>query len=177
MADTYVGEIRSVAFSFAPVGWALCNGQLMNISQNTALFSLLGTTYGGDGRTTFALPDLQNRTPIQQGQGPGLSQYNLGEVGGVSTVTLFQTEIPGHSHAVACDTAGGTQQGAASGVWAASGAGRATPPYYSTDATHTTQMAPAAISGAGQGVPHNNRSPYLGVNFIIAVAGIYPPRG
>jgi microcystin-dependent protein len=177
MGDQYLGEIRAVPYNFAPKGWALCNGQLLQIPQNTALFSILGTSYGGDGRTTFALPNLQNRTPIQTGQGPGLSSYSLGAMGGASTVSLTQAEMSPHAHALACDPAGGTQQGAAGGVWAASGAGRATPPYYATDATKLTPMSPAAVGFTGAGQPHNNRSPYLGLTFIIAVEGIYPPRG
>jgi microcystin-dependent protein len=177
MSDQFIGEIRIVPFTFAPVGWAFCDGQLLPISQNTALFSLLGVTYGGDGKTNFALPDLRDRTPIQAGQGPGLSGYSLGEMGGASAVTLLQTQMPLHGHAVACDPAGGTTQSAAGGVWAASAAGRASPPYYSNAATNLTPMSGAAVAPTGGNQPHNNRSPYLGLNFIIALTGIYPPRG
>ena len=177
MADQFLGEIRITPYNFAPLGWAFCNGQLLQISQNTALFSLFGTTYGGNGQTTFGLPNLQNSAPIQQGQGPGLSSYDLGQTGGESAVTLTQAELPTHVHAVACDPAGGTQQGAAGGVWAASGAGRASPPYYSVDATKLTPMSPAAIAPTGGSQPHNNRSPHLGLNFIVAIQGIYPSRG
>src|SRR6185295_16356875 len=113
MAEAFIGEIRITPYNFAPVGWALCNGQILSISANTALFSLFGTTYGGNGQTTFGLPNLQNSAPIQQGQGPGLSPYDLGQTGGESTVTLTQAEMANHVHAVACDPAAGSQQGAA----------------------------------------------------------------
>jgi microcystin-dependent protein len=176
MAEAYVGEIRMVGFNFAPIGWALCNGQILPISQNTALFSLLGTTYGGNGTTTFALPDLQNRTPIHKGQGPGLSPYSLGESGGASTVTLQQSQLSAHAHAVSCDPAIGTQQDAAGAVWASSGAGRTPPAYYANAVSNLVAMSPSAIAVAGGRLPHNNRSPYLGVTFIIALQGIYPPR-
>ena len=177
MADQFLGEIRITPYNFAPKGWAFCNGQHLQIIQNTALFSLLGTSYGGNGQTTFGLPNLQNSAPIQQGQGPGLSSYDLGQTGGASTVTLTQAEMPTHAHAVACDPAAGSQQGAAGGVWAASAAGRASPPYYSVAATGLIPMSPAAITLTGGSQPHNNRSPHLGLNFIIAVEGVYPARG
>jgi microcystin-dependent protein len=177
MSDQFIGEIRIVANNFAPVGWAFCDGQLLLISQNTALFSLLGTTYGGNGVTNFALPDLRDRAPIQAGQGPGLSPYSLGEIGGVSAVTLGQAQMPMHGHLAACDPAAGTTQSAAGSVWAASAAGRASPPYYSNAATNLTAMSGAAIAPTGGNQPHNNRSPYLGVQFIIALAGTYPSRG
>jgi microcystin-dependent protein len=177
MAEAFIGEIRITPYNFAPVGWALCNGQILSISANTALYSLFGTTYGGNGTTTFGLPNLQNSAPIQQGQGPGLSPYDLGQTGGESTVTLTQAEMANHVHAVACDPAAGSQQGAAGGVWAASAAGRASPPYYAVAATSPTPMNPAAIALTGGSQPHNNRSPYLGLNFIVALQGIYPARG
>jgi len=176
MSNPFLGEIRMVAFNFAPRGWAVCNGQLMQIAQNTALFSLLGTTYGGDGIRTFAVPDLQNRTPIHPGQGPGLSQYSLGDTGGVSTVTLIQSQLPSHAHSVACDPAGGSQQEAANAVWASSGAGRTSPAYYASPTANLAGMNPGALAPAGGSQPHNNRSPYLGVMFVIAIEGIYPSR-
>lgn len=156
MADPFVGEIRMFAGSFAPNGWAFCGGQLMAISQNTALFSLLGTYYGGDGKSTFALPDLRDRVPIHQGQGPGLTQRNLGEQGGSPTVTLSGAELPTHAHPVS--TAAATTNQAAGGVPAAGG-------HYV--GVGTPGNAP---------LPHDNRSPYLGLSFIIALQGVFPPR-
>src|SRR5713226_4772522 len=157
MANPFVAEIRMFAGNFAPKGWATCDGQLLSISQNTALFSLLGTFYGGDGKSTFALPNLQDSTPIHQGQGPGLSFYDVGQSGGSSTETLIQSEMPAHTHVLGCDPAAGTQQGAANGLWAASAVGRSAPPYYSNLATNTIAMSGAALTVAGSGQPHNNR--------------------
>jgi len=175
MTDPFVAEIRIFCGNFAPRGWAFCNGQLLPISQNTALFSLLGTTYGGDGRSTFALPDLQGRAPLQQGQGPGLSLYDLGEAAGETTVTLLTTELPGHKHVANAVNALGNSNSPASAVWAEGGIGRQLDPLYSTAAPNR-QMSPAASSVAGGNVPHNNMSPYLSLTFIIALQGIFPQR-
>jgi microcystin-dependent protein len=175
MSNPFLGEIRIFAGNFAPTGWALCNGQLMSISQNTALFSLLGTTYGGDGKSNFALPNLQGCIPMQPGQGPGLSSHVPGESGGSPTVTLIQSQMPAHSHTAKCDSGAGSLASPANGVWAASGAGRTPPPYYS-NATPTAQMSPNVLSSTGGSQPHNNMAPYLGLTFIIALQGIYPPR-
>ncbi len=177
MSNPFVAEIRIFAGNFAPKGWALCNGQLMPISQNTALFSLLGTTYGGDGKSTFALPNLQGSAPLQPGQGPGLSLYDLGETGGEQSVTLLQTEMPSHSHAANCLSATGDQNTPGNDTWAATVAiGRGSgPPNYSTQGP-TTPMNPFATSIAGGNLPHNNMSPYLGLTFIIALQGVFPPR-
>jgi microcystin-dependent protein len=172
MSDPFVGEIRMFGGNFAPRGWALCNGQLLPISQNTALFSLLGTYYGGDGKTTFALPNLQGRVPLQQGQGPGLSDRVLGELGGEQAVTLLQSEMPAHNHTVGCDSGVGTVGPPTNGMWAAGGRGR--PSAYS--ATPNTIMAPNALAIAGGSLPHNNMQPYLCVTFIIALQGVFPPR-
>jgi len=172
MADPFVAEIRIFPFNFAPRGWAMCNGQLLPLSQNTALFSLLGTTYGGDGMSTFALPDLQGSVPLHPGQGPGLSLYDLGQVGGSEFVTLLQSEIPLHTHNVmaSASTANRTAP-AGNSVARATGA----TPYIPVGGA-TTSLAPEALSVAGGGLPHNNLQPYLTLNFCIALQGVFPPR-
>ena len=170
MADSFVAEIRIFPFNFAPKGWAWCNGQLLPLSQNTALFSLLGTTYGGNGKSNFALPDLQGRAPMHPGQGPGLSLHDLGEDGGSETVTLLQSEMPAHSHTLRGDEddaafktppnmfmAGGNQM------------------YLNPPATNAI-MAPEALGVAGGDQPHNNMQPYLTFYFNIALQGVFPPR-
>lgn len=176
MADPFLAEIRIFAGNFAPTGWALCNGQLMAISQNTALFSLLGTTYGGDGKSTFALPNLQGSAPMQQGQGPGLSLRDLGETGGEPTVTLLQTEMPAHSHG--WQTSAGGRFGGDSNAPSPSTSltvGGANDSIYASG-NPSGQMSPQSLSIAGGGQPHNNLMPYLGLTFIIALQGIFPPR-
>jgi microcystin-dependent protein len=173
MADPFVAEIRIFPFNFAPRGWAFCNGQILPISQNTALFSLLGTTYGGDGKSTFALPDLQGRAPMHPGQGPGLSLHDLGESSGSETVTLLQSEIPGHSHAWSASSADATSQSPV-GELTAAGAGGIT--LYAAPQTPPTSLSPNAITSSGGNQPHNNLQPYLTVNFCIALQGIFPPR-
>ena len=173
MANPFVAEIRIFAGNFAPTGWALCDGQLMPISQNTALFSLLGTTYGGDGKSTFALPNLQGCVPMQAGQGPGLSLRDLGETGGEQTVTLLVTEMPAHSHTVQCLSAGEGDNSPQNAVWA--GGGRGAPPMY-TPTGNNVQMNPFATSIAGGNLPHNNMPPFLGLTFIIALQGVFPAR-
>jgi microcystin-dependent protein len=170
LMDPFVAEIRMMPFNFAPRGWAFCNGQLMPISQNTALFSLLGTTYGGDGKSTFALPNLQGSVPMHPGQGPGLSLHDLGEQGGTETVTLLESEIPAHSHAVV-----GTALPALSNGPAGNLPARAT--IYSTTISNLVPMSPQALAPAGSSTPHNNMMPYLTVNFCIAMQGVFPPRG
>jgi microcystin-dependent protein len=169
MTDQYVGEIRAVGFNFAPQGWALCNGQLLPIVQNTALFSLLGTQYGGDGRTTFALPNLQNSTPMDQGNGPSLTPRTIGEVGGVAQVTLNQSQIPSHNHPAQVVAAPGNQVGPGGHLTA-----EVRGDLYAPGANG--QMSSSAIESAGGGQPHNNLPPYLVLNFIIALVGIFPPR-
>src|SRR5713101_6104362 len=143
MANPFVAEIRMFAGNFAPKGWALCNGQLMPISQNTALFSLLGTTYGGDGKSTFALPNLQGSAPMQQGQGPGLSLRDLGEIGGEQTVTLLQTEMPAHTHGVQASSSAGTVIPPTGAIWATPGAGRNVNIYHASDGNNVA-MNPLA---------------------------------
>jgi microcystin-dependent protein len=173
MADPFVAEIRIFPFNFAPRGWAWCDGQLLPLSQNTALFSLLGTTYGGNGQSNFALPDLQGRAPMQPGQGPGLSLHDLGEAGGSETVTLLESEIPSHTHTL------GAQNIALGGVVTPSGNTLNRPAsgnLYSTSLSAVT-MAPEGIASAGGDAPHNNMQPYLTFYFCIALQGVFPPRG
>jgi microcystin-dependent protein len=175
MTDPFLAEIRMFGGNFAPRGWALCNGQLMSISQNTALFSLLGTTYGGDGRTTFGLPNLQGTAPMQQGQGAGLSLRFLGENGGEPSVTLLQSEMAMHSHtANAYDGGSGDQNSPAGAVWAGVMTGRQGTPLYAP--TPNAVMNPMTTSITGGSQPHNNMPPYLTVTFIIALQGIFPQR-
>jgi microcystin-dependent protein len=175
MSDQYLGEIRMVGFSFAPTGWAQCNGQILPISQNTALFSLLGTSYGGDGRSNFALPNFQGVGAISQGNGSGLSPRVLGETGDEYSVTLLQTQIPAHNHPVNCISGGGNSNSAANNVWAAEG-GREGKSLY-TNNSGPVNMNALALKFTGGGLPHNNLQPFLTVTFIIALQGTYPPRG
>jgi microcystin-dependent protein len=179
MANPFVAEIRIFPFNFAPKGWAFCDGQLLPISQNTALFSLLGTTYGGDGKSNFALPNLQGSSPMQPGQGPGLSDYFLGQEGGTDTVTLLQTEIPLHSHAFNADNHPATTGNPAGGSYA-QGQWTALPNSGNVNiyfvAAPDTALNPNAIGPAGGGQPHNNLMPYLTLNFCIALQGVFPAR-
>jgi microcystin-dependent protein len=183
MSNQFVAEIRIFAGNFAPTGWALCNGQLMPISQNTALFSLLGTTYGGDGKSTFGLPNLQGCAPMQAGQGPGLSLRDLGETAGEPTVTLQQTEMPIHNHTLAATTTTGTTATSTNNqlALATAGGGKQSSGnvvnYYSSNVNQaTTPLSPNGLASAGGNQPHNNMMPYLGLTFIIALQGIFPPR-
>jgi microcystin-dependent protein len=180
MAEPYLGSIALFPYNFAPFGWAFCAGQLMSISQNTALFSLLGTMYGGDGRVTFGLPDFRGTVPIAAGQGPGTSFYYQGEVFGSETVTLFTSENGAHNHSMVCVNVPGTTS-ASSGNQLAQGTagsihtGFTKAQIYSTNAP-TTQLAFTSISIEGGGNPHNNMQPYQTLNYCIALRGIYPPR-
>jgi microcystin-dependent protein len=179
MADPFVAEIRMFGFNFAPTGWAFCNGQLLPIRQNTALFALLGTTYGGDGKSNFALPNLQDSAPMQAGQAQGLSQRWLGEQGGSETVTLLQSEMPVHTHSMMARGAVGATtdpEGAspANMSWV-SGAAFGQVRGYSTAVPADTPMS-ATLAVAGGDQPHNNMQPYLALNFCIALQGIFPPR-
>lgn len=177
MSDQFVGEIRIFAGNFAPVGWALCNGQLLSISQNTALFSLLGTNYGGDGKSTFGLPDLQGRAPLFFGSGPGLSSYVQGEASGQANVSLTVGQIPAHTHSAQGTNAPGTANSPGGAVWATGNQQvRGGGPLYSAQPGTGAPMNPSVITLSGGGLPHNNWSPYLGVNFIIALQGIFPSR-
>ena len=173
MADPFVAEIRIFPFNFAPKGWAFCNGQLLPLSQNTALFSLLGTTYGGDGKSNFALPNLQGSAPMHPGQGNGLSLHDLGETGGTQFVTLLETEIPSHTHSLgAVGGFAGTNNDPTDGVPAKGDAGLL--PY--TPSGPNIAMAFQAIAPTGGGSPHNNMMPYLTLNFNIALQGVFPAR-
>jgi microcystin-dependent protein len=177
MSDQYLGEIRMAAFNFAPVGWAQCNGQLLSISQNTALYSLLRVYYGGNGVSTFGLPNLQASAPIGAGSGQGLSPRVQGEWGGQSMVTLTQLQIPSHNHPVSCMSGPGSLDSPnvpGNAVWAADGAGRGVH-LYATSGSPVT-MNPAAVQANGGSLPHNNLQPCLTVTFIIALAGTVPPR-
>jgi microcystin-dependent protein len=171
VSDPFIGEIRLFPYNFAPRGWALCNGQLMSIGQNTALFSLIGTMYGGDGRTTFALPDLRGRVAVSSGQGPGLSTYDVGEAGGAESVTLTEGEMPTHSHQV---QANGATSGSAKPNDRFLGRVSAGTAY--AGASNGRRLNAAAITPTGGGQPHENRPPHLVLNYCIALEGIFPAR-
>jgi len=169
MGQPFVGEIRMFAGNFNPNGWAFCNGQLLPISENEVLFQLIGTTYGGDGETTFAVPNLQSRLPMHAGQGTGLSLRTLGEAAGVETVTLTTNQIPLHTHPFVCSTAAGLQGSPVGFLPAASN----TVSIYKV-AVPVSAMAPQAISGTGGSQPHDNVQPFLCINFIISLFGLFP---
>lgn len=179
--NPFLGELLLFAGNFPPVGYAMCNGQLLSISQNAALFSILGTTYGGNGTTNFALPDLRGRITVGPGQGPGLSPYVLGEIAGSEAVTLISTQLPSHSHAVnavANGQSNGTNIPDATvlfGTAYASETGNPQVPFYST-AAPSLNLAPNAVGPAGGSQPHENRMPYLALNWCIALFGIFPSR-
>jgi microcystin-dependent protein len=170
MSTPFLAEMRIFSFNFPPKGWALCNGQILPIAQNQALFSLLGTTYGGNGQTTFALPNMQSRIPVHAGQGPGLSNYVLGQVGGSENVTLITTQLPAHLHTVRAVTAGGNLGPTTNNSWA----NVASNPYKA--ANDGSLMNPATIAPNAGGQPHQNIAPYLTLNFCIALVGIFPSR-
>ena len=175
MADPFVAEIRIFPFNFAPRGWAWCDGQLLPLSQNTALFSLLGTTYGGNGMSNFALPDLQGSAPMHPGQGPGLSLHDLGETGGAETVTLLESEIPSHRHAVKAHALDlGELTAPSPDRVLAQSANMAL--YQNDGVANLTTMSAATLTPEGGGQPHNNLMPYLTFYFNIALQGVYPPR-
>jgi microcystin-dependent protein len=169
MSDPYIGEIRLFAGNFAPNGWALCQGQLVPISENTTLFQLIGTTYGGDGQSTFALPDLRGRVPLHQGQGPGLSGRVVGQSGGSEQVTLTQAQMPAHTHA---------EMGSKAAAQAAAGPSGSVPAATAINVygigQPTTPMAASAVAPAGGGQPHDNMAPFLAMNYIISLFGIFP---
>jgi len=167
MAEPFLGQLLCAGFNYAPKGWALCQGQLMSIAQNSALFSLLGTTYGGDGRVTFGLPDLRGRAPIGFGQGPGLSNYAQGEMAGVESVTLISQQMPAHNHAVACASGDPADTSPVNTVPAGGGS-------YSTAGNAAMNNAMISLTGGNQ--PHENRQPYVTMNWVIALAGIFPSR-
>ena len=169
MSESFLGEIRVVPFNFAPKGFAFCNGQLISYPQNTALFTLLGTTYGGDGISTFGLPDLRGRVPIHAGQGPGLSSRVLGQPGGVEAVTLTEQQIPPHQHSIIADAAAATTDSPTSGYLA-----RGTKALYAAPSSLAQLTSVAGSTNPAQ--PHENRMPFLAVNFIICLSGIYPSQ-
>jgi microcystin-dependent protein len=172
--DPFVAEIRIFPFNFAPKGWAFCDGQLLPLSQNTALFSLLGTTYGGNGKSNFALPDMQGNAPMHPGQGPGLSLHDLGETGGSETVSLLESEIPSHSHQMMAFNAQGNRLfPAQNSIARESGA---TTYVASSTNPPLVNMSDNAIAPAGGDQPHNNMQPYLTLYFNIALQGVFPPR-
>jgi len=179
MADPFVAEIRIFPFNFPPTGWAFCNGQIMPISQNTALFALLGTTYGGDGKSTFALPNLQGSSPMHpndfQNSAPGLSGHDLGETGGAEFVTLLESEMPVHSHFMRAHNGdqADAQNPSPNTSLAQSANGFA---YQSNTGQNLTSMNFATLTVAGQSLPHNNLMPYLTLNFCIALQGVFPAR-
>jgi microcystin-dependent protein len=177
MSQPFIGEIKIVPYNFAPRGWAFCAGQILSIAQNTALFALLGTTYGGNGQTTFALPDLRGRRAYHEGQGPGLSAFDLGEIGGTETVTLLQTELPQHSHTVRAARGATTQPSTSpsSAAWSNEVLGSPQNLPYS-DAAADTAMASSSVTSSGGGQPHENRPPYLVLNYCIALEGVFPSR-
>ena len=172
MSEPFLGMIQIFPYNFAPRGWAFCSGQILPIAQNTALFSLIGTTYGGNGQTTFALPDLRGRVPISSGQGPGLSPYSLGQVGGVEAVTLLATQIAAHIHPfVPLANSGDATSGKPAGKFMAQSANAI---YAATQ--DGTQMGSQTTGSAGGSQPHENRQPFLTLNFCIALEGIFPSR-
>jgi microcystin-dependent protein len=171
--DPYVGQLIVAGFNFAPKGWATAAGQLLPISQNTALFSLLGTNYGGDGRSTFGLPNLQGCVAIGQGQGPGLSPYVLGQTGGTGTVTLTGQTVPAHTHPL--QSAGGNPN-QNSPVGNAVADAKQVGNLFATTTTPVTAMSASAVSFYGGNQPHNNLMPYLALNWVIAMQGVFPPR-
>src|SRR5579862_4241613 len=174
--DPFLAEIRMFPFNFAPKGWAFCDGQLMAISQNTALFSLLGTTYGGDGKSNFALPNLQGQAPMFFGQGPGLSLHDIGETAGSTAITLLQSEIPSHSHTLFADATTGTSTSPSSNMLGEAAINPRQPrQMYDTSAANA-QMLAGNLLQAGGSQPHNNLQPYLTLNFCIALQGVFPAR-
>jgi microcystin-dependent protein len=170
--DPFIGQITLVAFNFAPLGWAFCTGQLLPIDQNAALFQLIGTIYGGDGQTTFALPDLRSRIPLHQGQGSGTSNYTIGQTGGSENVTLTSDQVPSHTHQAQCFTAGSNSGSPVNALWAQASNDQP----YKSNTTGAANMAPGAIGPAGANQPHTNVMAYQALNYIIALQGIFPPH-
>ncbi|AGC76012.1 microcystin-dependent protein [Nonlabens dokdonensis] len=186
--DPFLGEITTFAGNFAPRGWAFCHGQLLAISQNSALFSILGTTYGGDGRTTFALPDLRGRAAVSQGNGPGLSSYNLGQRGGLESVTLNETQIPSHTHTASGTAKASSGTGTSNDPAGANFASASTPLNPTTtvdtqvytsganDGTMAANNVDVTVGNSGSSQSHTNMQPFLAINYIIALQGVFPSR-
>ncbi len=171
MSDCYIGEIRMFAGNYAPQNWAFCSGAILAIQQNSSLFSLLGTVYGGDGRTSFALPEMRGRVPVGQGKGAGLRNRPLAEKGGLEDVTLTEFHLPRHTHSLQGTTNSADKESPENAMLA-----MVSGEFYATDTTSPEAMMSAEVKAAGDSQPHNNLAPYLGVNFIIALAGLYPSR-
>ncbi|MEM7054292.1 MAG: tail fiber protein [Pseudomonadota bacterium] len=174
MSEPFVAEIRIFAGNFAPRGWAFCDGQLLPIAQNTALFSLIGTTYGGDGRSTTALPDLQGRVPMHPGRGPGLTSRRLGQRGGVETVSLSEAQMPNHTHSMTAETEAGESLNPSNNSLARSGGAFS---YQQNTTSNLVSLDSRALPNTGGSQPHNNLQPFIAMNFIIALVGLYPSRG
>lgn len=177
MGEPFLSEIKIFSFDFPPKGWALCNGQFLPINQNQALFSLLGTTYGGNGQTTFALPDLQGSAPMHPGQGQGLSLRDLGQIGGTESITLLESEMPFHTHAFSGASPVDFADLPNPGPDRVIGKSQNALAYQTNTSANLVTMAPQALSPAGGSLPHNNMQPYLTLNFCIAMQGVFPPRG
>jgi len=171
MAEPFIGQISLFSGTFAPRGYEFCAGQMMTIAQNQPLFALIGTTYGGDGRTTFALPDLRGRIPVHQGQGPGLSNHPIGQLGGVESVTLDTSQMPAHTHAIQADSGAATAETPAGNVLAES-----SKKLYAAAGGSLVEMNANTVGSAGASQSHSNMMPFLGMNFIIATTGLFPPR-
>ncbi len=173
MSEPFIAEIRIFAGNFAPRGWAFCNGQLLPVAQNTALFSLIGTTYGGDGRSTTALPDLQGRTAMHPGRGPGLTSRRLGQRGGVETVTLTEAQMPSHTHTMQAETESGDSLNPSNNALARSGGAFS---YQQNSTANLVDLNSNALPDTGGSQAHNNLQPFIAMNFIIALVGLYPSR-
>ena len=173
MSEPFLAEVRILPYTFAPLGWALCEGQILSISQNTAVFSLLGTMYGGNGTSNFALPNVQGRVVVGIGQGPGLTPYSNGDMGGVETVTLTAPQLAAHNHGASAIHEAGNSYSPAGDAWSADGANRAK--IYGSG-TPAVAMGANALAPAGGNQPHNNLQPYIAINYCIALQGIFPPR-
>ena len=170
MSEPFIGEVRLVGFNFNPVGWHLCDGSLLPISEFNTLYALIGTTYGGDGQNTFGLPDLRGRVPIHQGTGLGLSTYTIGQQGGATSVTLNVSQLPAHTHPVAANSGAGTANSAVNNYFAQ------TPNVNALAATGSSVSMVSVVGPSGGSQPHENQQPFLTVNYIIALYGIYPSR-
>jgi microcystin-dependent protein len=170
--EPFLGQITLVGFTFAPVGWAFCNGQLLAIDQNPALFQLIGTIYGGDGQTTFALPDLRSRIPLHQGQGNGTSNYTIGQIGGSENMTLTSGQVPSHTHQAQCFTGGSNSGSPVNALWAQASNDQP----FKSGTPGAANMAPGAIGPAGGNQPHANLMAYQALNYIIALQGIFPSQ-
>ncbi|MGG2057468.1 tail fiber protein [Lysinibacillus pakistanensis] len=174
MSEAYIGEIRIFGGNFAPKDWALCNGQIINIASNSALYAILGNRYGGDGKTTFALPNLNGRAALHQGTGVGLTPRNVGESGGSATVTLLTTQMPSHNHIATCNNTQPSNNEPTGAIWTDQ-QGKGSVPLYTPQVNKQMNLMTMDVAGGSQ--PHNNMQPYLGLNFIICLYGDWPPKG